>query len=329
MNRSELLADRPYFLSRAQGALIGLAVGDAAGDLGRSQDYRNKYGMIVSLYPDAKSTDDTEFGFLTARTRLEYHGDITPDTVWDSWKHYIVDRGGMKKRGGRPLYGAVRNIERGIRPPYSGIDNTMNDDDGAAMRMPPIGIFAAGDVALAGRLAEADASVSHNRDGIWAAKAVAAAVAVAITGADRSLVVKAAEEQIPRDSWLGRSFLRAMDLCRKGGSILDIWEALHVDFWASEHSSSAEAIPQVFSIFLLAGGSLKDALFWSANFGRDADTISALVCSLVGASQGLGVFPETWINQVKRADGVCLGFTEEEDALDLASKLVDLAISKG
>jgi len=329
MKRKELLENKEYYLSHARGALIGLAVGDAVGDLGRDQEYRARYGMVTSLYPGAKSTDDTEFSFLTARTLIDYEGDITPERVWQSWKINIVDRGGMKKRGGRPLYGAVHNIERGIKPPYSGIDNAMNDDDGAAMRMVPIGIFAAGDAEYAARLAAIDASISHDRDGIWAAQAVAAAISVAITGATPEMVVKTARNQIPNDSWLGRSFDRAIDLCRNAEGILDIWEALHVDFWAAEHASSAEAIPQAFALFFMSGRVMREALFWSANFGRDADTIAAVVCALVGASQGVEVFPRQWIEQVRKADGVCLGFVENEDALDLAKLLVDLAIWKG
>lgn len=328
--REELLhAKKELYLSRAQGALIGLAVGDAVGDIGRDQDFRNRYGMIASLYPEAKSTDDTEFGFLTARTLLDCDGELTPEAVWDSWKRNIVDRGGMKKRGGRPLYGAVRNIERGIKAPLSGIDNTMNDDDGAAMRMAPIGIFAAGDEAEAGRLAEIDACVSHHRDGIWAARGVAAAVSVAIAGAGPEQVVDAARRQIPDDSWLGRSMDRALDLCRNAGSMLEIWELLHTEFWTPEHASSAEAIPQALAIFYMTGMKMREALFWSANFGRDADTIAAVVCSLSGASHGVEVFPDEWIKQVRKADGVCLGFVEDEDALDLARRIVELAIKKG
>jgi ADP-ribosylglycohydrolase len=328
--RKELLnSKKELYLSRARGAMIGLAVGDAVGDIGRDQDFRNRYGMIVSLYPEAKSTDDTEFGFLTARTLLDCDGDLTPEVVWDSWKRNIVDRGGMKKRGGRPLYGAVRNIGRGIKAPWSGIDNTMNDDDGAAMRMAPIGIFAAGDEAEAGRLAEIDACVSHDRDGIWAARAVAAAIAVAIAGAEPAEAVEAARRQIPDDSWLGRSMDRALALCRNAASMLDIWEVLHTDFWASEHASSAEAIPQALAIFYMTGKEMRESLFWAANFGRDADTIAAVVCALSGATHGVEVFPSGWVEQVRKADGVCLGFVEDEDALDLARRIVDLAVRKG
>jgi ADP-ribosylglycohydrolase len=74
---------------------------------------------------------------------------------------------------------------------------------------------------------------------------------------------------------------------------------------------------------------MRESLFWAANFGRDADTIAAVVCALSGATHGVEVFPSGWVEQVRRADGVCLGFVEDEDALDLARRIVELAIRKG
>ena len=40
---------------------VGLAVGDALGDLGRDDAHRQRYGIVTELYKGAKSTDDTEF----------------------------------------------------------------------------------------------------------------------------------------------------------------------------------------------------------------------------------------------------------------------------
>jgi ADP-ribosylglycohydrolase len=103
ISRSDLLRDRKLYESRAAGALIGLAIGDAMGDLGRSQEHRARYGIVTNLYPEASSTDDTEFGILTARCLIDNHGQLTPAAVGEAWRKYILDRGGVKKRAGRPL----------------------------------------------------------------------------------------------------------------------------------------------------------------------------------------------------------------------------------
>ncbi len=324
--RLDLLRARDLFVSKATGCLIGLAVGDAMGDLGRSVEYRNRYGIITDLYPGAKSTDDTEFGLLTARTLLDCGGNLTSEAVLAAWQKYIIEQGGIFERAGKPLYGAVENIKRGMRPPLSGIDNVQNNDDGAAMRISPIGIYCAGDPDRAAAMARTDAEISHHADGVWAAQAVAAAIAVAMVDAPPQTVVDTARRYIPNDSWLGRAFDRAMSICDQAGDMLSAWEPLHTALWTPVHSVSAEAIPQVFAIFRLTGGDFRQGMFWAANFGRDADSIAAICGALSGALHGLAVIPEYWVQQVRVASGVSLKFVRNEDVLELAEALVDLAL---
>lgn len=312
------------FRSAALGAMVGHAVGDAMGDLGRMDLYRARYGIITNLYAGAGSTDDTEFAILTARTLLDSGGNLTSDAVLTAWRRYILDQGGVFERGGKPQYGAVANLRMGILPPLSGLDNVGNDDDGAAMRVTPIGVFCAGNPAQAAALARIDAEISHATDGIWAAQAVAAGVAVAMTGADAGDVMEAALGPIPEDSWMGRAMARALLICERRRTIEASWEALHTDLWTPTHSTAAEAVPQALAIFLLTEGDFHKGLFWASNFGRDADTIGAIVGALAGARQGFGVIPSEWVEKVRQPKGVCLRFTATEDVVSITEELLDL-----
>lgn len=324
-SRKDTLADRALYESRAAGALIGLGIGDAIGDLGRSQEHRARYGIVTSLYPDARSTDDTEFGVLTARALLDSRGRLTPELTATAWRKYVIARGGAKKRAGRPLYGALANLERGIEPPLSGRHNVMSIDDGAAMRSSPHGILFAGDPEGAARSAAADACVSHDADGIWAAQAIAASVAVAIADGSPEEIVAAGRARMPEGSWIAAAMDKAMAVCDEKGDIELAYEDLHTKLWTPEHAASPEAIPQVYAIFRLTRGEPRRALLWSANFGRDADTISGLVLSLSGAMHGASAFPDAWAALVRRPSGVCLEFAGEEDLIDLSRQLVRLA----
>lgn len=309
---------------KAVGCLVGLAVGDALGDLGRDADYRKRYGLATELHHSAKSTDDTEFALLTARTLVDCGGDLTSAAVMRAWQRYILDQGGVFERGGQPLYGAVANLNRGMRPPLSGRDNVAHYDDGAAMRIAPIGIICAGNPARAAQLAVIDAEISHYADGIWAAQAVAAAVAVAMADATAPEIVDTARRQIPDDSWLGRAWDRAMQLCDAAGDIEAAWEPLHTQLWTPSHSAAAEAIPQAFAIHRMTDGDFRRGLFWAANFGRDADTIGAIVGALAGARHGIEIIPEAWVTAVRRPSGVCLRFAAQEDVVELAHQLAEL-----
>jgi ADP-ribosylglycohydrolase len=145
----------------------------------------------------------------------------------------------MFDRGGKPLYGAVANLQRGLCPPESGLHNVNNDDDGAAMRIAPIGIVCAGDPEQAAHMAGIEAEISHARDGIWAAQAVAASISVAMTGASSDEIIAAGRRQIPEGSWLGNAMAQAMAICDAADSILDAYEPLHLDLWTPVHSMAA------------------------------------------------------------------------------------------
>ncbi len=324
ITRAELIQNPSLCRDRAVGCLVGLAVGDAFGDIGRSDPYRQRYGIITNLYAGAKSTDDTEFAVLTAQTLLDCDGDLTPERLLVSWQKYILAQGGLFERGGRPLYGAVENLRRGALPPLSGQDNVLNYDDGAAMRIAPIGVLCAGEPERAAALAEIESQISHHQDGIWAAQAVAASVAVAMVGGTTGEIIAAGLAQIPDESWLGRAMARAMRICDEAGTIERAWEALHTELWTPVHAASPEAVPQIYAVFRLTDGDFHRGMFWGGNFGRDADTIGAVIGAMAGARQGIGVIPDDWVAKVRQPAGVCLKFAATKDMVTLAEQLAAL-----
>jgi ADP-ribosylglycohydrolase len=326
LSREELRKKETLCRDRATGCLAGLAVGDAIGDIGRIDAYRQRYGIVTNLYEGAKSTDDTEFALLTARTLLDNGGVLSLDAVEGAWRKYILDNGGMLARGGRPLFGAVENLRRGLKPPQSGIDNVFNNDDGAAMRIAPVGIVYAGEPRKAAEAAEVEAQISHYEDGVWAAKAVAASVSIAMVGGSIGDILAAGLEQIPNDSWLWRSMTKAMKICEDSGSIEKAWEPIHTELWTPEHAASEEAIPQIYALLRLTEGDFGKGLFWAANFGRDADTISAVVGAVAGALHGIGVIPKDWVEMVRRPAGTCLKFAAQEDIVQIGQELAALLV---
>lgn len=309
--------------------MAAIAVGDAMGDIGRSDDYRRRYGIVTDMYPGAASTDDTEFAVLTARALLDNRGDLSHESVEKAWRKYIVDSGGMRARGGRPLYGAVQNLERGLSPPQSGRDNVLNNDDGAAMRSASVGIVYAGDPRRAAEVAGIEAEISHYESGVWAAQAVAAAVAVAMADGTSLEIESAMFDCIPPDTWLARSMEKARAMCREAHGVRDVWKQLHTEFFTLEHAVVEEALPQIYGVSRLTDTDYHEGMFWAANFGRDADTISAVVGAIAGARHGLGAIPPNWVAPVRKPAGTCLPFAAQEDVVDLGDELADLAIELG
>jgi ADP-ribosylglycohydrolase len=148
-------------------------------------------------------------------------------------------------------------------------------------------------------------------------------------GASAAVAVEAAARHVPQDSWLGITMKRMLDLAEEVGSIEAAWARLHTDFYTPRHSMSPEAIPQAFGIFLLTEGDFRKGMFWASNFGRDADTIAALVGAFSGARQGIEVIPESWIERVRKPAGVCLKFAASCDIVELGGELARLGAKFG
>ena len=102
---------------------------------------------------------------------------------------------------------------------------------------------------------------------------------------------------------------KTKDICDRADSIEDIWEPIHSQLWTPAHATAAEAIPQLYAIFRMTDGDFRKGLFWASNFGRDADTIAAVVGALAGAKHGMDVIPSEWVEIVRKPSGVALKFS--------------------
>jgi ADP-ribosylglycohydrolase len=324
LTRKEIINDRELCRDKALGGFSGLAIGDTLGELARSELYHERYGVTMGLHGCSESTDDTEFAVLTAKIIVASEGRVTSEAVHQAWMEYIV-KPGILKKSGVVSHGAANNLRRGLKPPLSGMDNCNAWDDGAAMRIAPIGIVCAGDPEQASEMARIDAQISHSLDGIWGAQAVAASVAVAMADGTIEEIVEAGMRQIPEDSWLGRTCARAAAICQEEKTLRNAWDRLHDELWTPVRASCPEAIPQAFSIVRLVGEQgFLDSVIAASNFGRDADTLGAIVGAITGARYGAKAIPDEWIQTTRKPRGIALAFAASEDIVLLAKEIADL-----
>jgi ADP-ribosylglycohydrolase len=188
-----------------------------------------------------------------------------------------------------------------------------------------VGIVCAGDVERAKELAKRDAEVSHNFSGIWAAQAVAAAVATAMVSGTDEEIIDAAMSCIPTDCWLYDNMKHMLELVELAETdFCTAWMALHDDFRTRYKASVEEAIPQAFALFLLSKGDFRRGIILAANFGRDADTIGAVLGALRGAQLGASAIDPSWIERTGYPSGTCLQFTKGLTIRGLAEDLAAL-----
>lgn len=318
---------------RARGALVGLAVGDALGapTEGKTpQQIAAQWGRVTDfLTADQAGSDDTEYALFSARLLLQHGKGFNSAAVAKGWRTDIINASNAYKGAGFSEMMAIRNLHNGIDPPASG-RHLHSWSDGLAMRVAPFGIAAAGDPGFAAHLAAEDGAVSHAGEGIYGGQAVAAAVAVAMTGAAPDDIFRAAIGAVPEDSWTANAIAAGIAI---GRSSPDVWSAIgplhsalacEYYFWSD---LAPEAVGLAFGIVAAAKGNFTEAVLGSVNVGRDTDTIAAIAGAICGAGQGISAVPEGWSQRVAAARGICIAAVRDMNMTTVADDLAILAQS--
>lgn len=196
---------------------------------------------------------------------------------------------------------ALRNLAAGIDPPASGHDNPHYFDDAACVRGAVLGCLYPGDPAAAAGLAGAEAHISNDEDGVHGARAVAAAVAVALGSpgagspgdpARAAAAVDAALAELPAATEIGRQARAAVSAAR-GATPFELipgYDHDLIDHVYSYGVAAAETVPVALGLTLAAHGDPAAAIPAAACLARTADSAPALTGALTGALHGAQAF---------------------------------------
>lgn len=323
-------------LSRAQGCMSGLAVGDA---LGRpvegmsAEDIRTKYGSVtdfLNLTPGG--SDDTEYALLTASALIKHGKKITAADFAQFWVDKVCSQTGSFAGAGFSEMNAIHNLRKGLRPPFSGQHNHAWSD-GLAMRVAPIGIVAHGDLELAKTITIADGEVSHAGEGIHSGVIIAVAIAAAMSGASSSAAFQAALKSIPEHSWSYRLMKVAEEIvaAKIDKPVHEIADALLEKIAIEDYfyaDIAPEAVALAMAAVLYGGGDYPKTLLFAVNLGRDADTIAAMAGAVAGAISGYEGIPDNWRGAIIAVGGTCLEFAKGLNPFEIAGKLLEVSGSK-
>lgn len=307
-------------LARAQGCLLGQLAGDALGSavefMSASEIGRRHPSGVRSLTDGGvwsliagQPTDDGEMALALARSLCEAGAYDTSSvaSAYLRWRRSgPFDIGSTTSRGLTALAG-------------SGDPDKNSQSNGALMRVSPIGLFAHGDPGLAADLAERDGRLTHPHPVCQAAnRAVAAAIAVGVSGADAGAMLEVAFQAAGAGEDAEVIRLRLLAARRAAPSDLG--------------ASVGWALPALQNAFyqLLRGAPLEEALVETVGIGGDTDTNAAICGALIGALQGRESLPLQWRNRIltcrpASAPGVIHPRPPEywpDDALELAEDLL-------
>ncbi|MEU5700433.1 ADP-ribosylglycohydrolase family protein [Streptomyces aurantiacus] len=230
------------------------------------------------------------------------------------------------------------NLATGLRPPASGHDNPHYFDDAACVRACVLAVAHPGDPRSAAELAEFDARYTQDGDGVHGARAMAAAVALALTGANVDACATAALAELPEATEIGRNARHALALAhdsmaRGDGAfgLVPLLEHQIVDHVYSYGIAAAETVPVALALAVAAHGRIAEAVPAAACLSRVADSAPALAGALTGALGGGPAVPAAWRDACRTLCGCALPRLTGTDLIGLADLLeaTELAYPEG
>gem|GEM_PF-393466 len=298
-------------------------------------------------------SDDAEWAAFTAQSVLSARGgqlsDLSRDRrvraavdlAWTSLAAEIstaaaraleVESARIPLRARISVRAGLGNLATGLRPPATGHDNPHFFDDAACGRACVLAVVHPGDPAAAADLAEYDARYTQDEDGVHGARAMAAAVSLALTGAAAAECVRAALAEMPAGSEISRNAEHAVALARGANAaeppgpgrafgLVPLLEHQIVDHVYSYGIAAAETVPVALALVLAADGDPAVAVPAAACLSRVADSAPALAGALAGALRGTGGLPVSWRDACRTLAGCALPRLAGTDLVDLADLL--------
>lgn len=262
-------------VSRARGAFIGLAVGDALGapvEFMTRGEIQDKYGVLKEMVgggwlrlKPGQVTDDTEMSLCLARAIVGAGGwDLkrAADNLAGWLKSKPIDVGDTCRRGIRNylLHGTMET------PP-----NEWDGGNGAAMRALPVVLYTVGDAALLESCVIQQAHLTHNHP-LSDAASIYLGRLLHLALAGRSM------QRLRRE--VGELICRYPNFC------FDPYKGLATGY-------VVDTMQTVFHCFFRSR-SFEGCVIETVNQGGDADTTGAIAGALAGAYYGEEAIPSRW-----------------------------------
>jgi ADP-ribosylglycohydrolase len=309
--------------------LVAGLVGDAVGTPTEALEYEEiekRFGWVTDFNDDG--TDDTIMRNLLVEALRRTDGWATLDDWANVWIDRWDDIFGLKvAKFFQSVLHTAAKLKMYCVPREAALGNMPSSS--SAMCIAPVGIVNAARPRQAAIQAYNLAGLIHIHDVGFCqdgAAAVAAAVSAAFDAeATTDTVIAAALAAIMPTS--GKDMIerinRLQDVAVASHDYKSfrrtVYEQREIHFEAIS-CDSRETVPLTLALLRVADADVEQTILYSANFGRDADTIAAMGGSIAGALRGLDGIPTGWKDKALQV--------ASEDQASLALDLVRTAQKK-
>jgi ADP-ribosyl-[dinitrogen reductase] hydrolase len=280
-----------------EGALVGLAVGDAVGTTLEFKP-RGTFNPITDMegggpfrLRKGEWTDDTSMALCLTHSLLTKKGFDPEDQMnrYCNWWRvgYMSSTGDCFDIGGTVMNALDKYIEHS--DPFSGSIDEDTAGNGSLMRLAPIPIFYSSDRELAVKYAGESSRTTHGAaECIDSCRLFADLILEACRAGSKEAIFEKSsyEPYTPRVIDIAnRDFLsKSYDELTGSGYVI---ESLESALWCFMNSESFE-----------------EAILLSANLGNDADTTAAICGQIAGAYYGFSGIPEKWSSAIVMANEI-------------------------
>ena len=283
-------ADAAAVRSRARGAMIGLAVGDA---LGTTLEFapRDSYPPLVDMIgggpfalKPGEWTDDTSMALALADS-LAGCGYLNEHDLMSKWERWRFE--GAYSSNGRcfdigTTVGAALDRWCETADPIAGSTDPATAGNGSLMRLAPVAVRYWDKPSQIREVAARQSMMTHGApEAVDACAVFAQMVGEAISGRSLDKILRSAGEGLAGKiagiiggSWRGK----ARKDIRSSGYVA---HSLEASLWCIGRT-----------------GSFSEAVLLAANLGEDADTTAAITGQLAGAAYGEEAIPQAWRQQI-------------------------------
>lgn len=279
------------YQSRARGALLGLAVGDAIGTTvefkprGSFKPLTDMVGGGPFGLEPGQFTDDTSMALCLASSLIDNGFDLN-----DQMQRYTrwANEGYMSSNGrcfdiGIATRGALQRFQRHGNP-LAGSTDPNSAGNGCLMRLAPVPIRYANQPKLAVEYSEEQAKTTHQAPECLAASRLFGELLVrALQGQSK--------EQVLAQPVLSAKLPTKLDLIGRGSYLNNDRQAIRGTGYVVD---SLEATLWCFA----QTSNFRDCVLMAANLGDDADTTAAQAGQIAGAFYGESAIPPSWLDKL-------------------------------
>lgn len=300
---------------RLTGALLGTALGDAAGAPfeGTTSPVADRVDAWLGADGQLRWTDDTHMALALAASLIATGGRVDPQHLGDTFARAYAEEPWRGYGSGPPqVFARAARGEPYVEAAAALFGGSGSLGNGGAMRAAPVAIVGCPDLAEVARLARAQAAVTHaHPEGQDGAVLVAGGIC-AIVGVEdlRAGPVDALEQvgQHLRTAELRDPLDALVGVVRSGGDLDEAMAGRSTDVTA------AGSVPAAVASFLLGGDSVVDVIRSAILLGGDTDTVAAMAGALAGAAYGASSIPAALLDRLEARD----------DVLRLAGQLIEV-----